>query len=85
MVARDDVVIRWRPGSQPAGVDIVAYQVVVTREDPLRVMEVKLPALARTLTVPAQFLQPGVEYTYEVVAIDRSGNQTLTETSFTVE
>jgi hypothetical protein len=84
-VARDEVVVRWRPGSQPAGVRIVGYQVVITREDPLRVMSVDLPASARTLHVPRQFLQPGVEYALEVLAIEESRNQTLTEISFQVE
>jgi hypothetical protein len=65
-------------------VDIVGYQVVVTREDPLRVLSVDLPARARRLPVPAEFLQRGTEYKAEVLAIEASGNQTLTEIAFTV-
>jgi hypothetical protein len=67
------------------GVHIVGYQVVVTREDPLRVLSVDLPAGARRLPVPAEFLQRGVEYKAEVLAIEASGNQTLTEIAFTVK
>jgi hypothetical protein len=85
VLGRDEVLVRWRPGSQPAGVDITDYQVVVTREDPLRVMSVDLPASVTTLKVPRQFLQAGTEYAVEVLAIDRSGNQTLTEIFFEVE
>ena len=67
--------IAWKPVPTP-GVDIVGYQVVVTREDPLRVLSVDLPARARRLPVPAEFLQRGVEYKAEVLAIEASGNQT---------
>ena len=82
-VPRRDLVVAWRPVRTP-GVDIVGYQVVVTREEPLRVLSVDLPARARRLPVPAAFLQRGTEYKAEVLAIEKSGNQTLTEIAFTV-
>jgi hypothetical protein len=82
-VPRDHVVVAWKPVQAP-GVDIVGYQVVVTREEPLRVLSVDLPARARRLPVPAEFLQRGTEYKAEVLAIEKSGNQTLTEVAFTV-
>jgi hypothetical protein len=83
-VSRDHVVVAWKPVRTPPGVEIVGYQVVVTREDPLRVLSVDLPASARRLPVPAEFLQRGTEYKAEVLAIEKSGNQTLTEVAFTV-
>jgi hypothetical protein len=83
-VPRDNVVVAWKRVRTP-GVDIVGYQVVVTREDPLRVLSVDLPAGARRLPVPAVFLQRGTEYKAEVLAIEASGNQTLTEIAFTVK
>jgi hypothetical protein len=83
-VPRDQVVVAWKPVRTP-GVDIVGYQVVVTREEPLRVLSVDLPARARRLPVPAAFLQRGVEYKAEVLAIEAGGNQTLTEIAFTVQ
>ena len=76
-----NVVIRWREGAQPEGVQIDAYQVVVTRERPLRVMEVDLPGTVHRLTVPSEFLEPNTKYKFEVLAIDAGGNQTLTERS----
>jgi hypothetical protein len=82
-VPRDQVVVAWKPVPTP-GVDIVGYQVVVTREEPLRVFSVDLPARARRLPVPAAFLQRGVEYKAEVLAVEAGGNQTLTEIAFTV-
>ena len=81
-VDASNVVIRWREGAQPAGVDITGYQVVVTRERPLRVMEVDLPGSVHRLTVPSEFLQSNTKYKFEVLAIDAGGNQTLTERSF---
>jgi hypothetical protein len=83
-VSRDRVVVAWKPVRTPPGIDIVGYQVVVTREDPLRVLSVDLPASARRLPVPSAFLQRGTEYKAEVLAIEASGNQTLTEVAFTV-
>jgi hypothetical protein len=82
-VPRRDLVVAWKPVRTP-GVEIVGYQVVVTREDPLRVLSVDLPARARRLPVPAAFLQRGTEYKAEVLAIEAGGNQTLTEVAFTV-
>jgi hypothetical protein len=84
-VSRDRVVVAWKPVRTPPGIDIVGYQVVVTREDPLRVLSVDLPASARRLPVPPVFLQRGTEYKAEVLAIEASGNQTLTEVAFTVK
>jgi hypothetical protein len=83
-LTRDEAIVRWRAGSQPAGVDVAGYQVVVTREDPLRVFTVDLPAWVHSLTISPQFLQRHTEYALEVLAIEESGNQTLTEVSFTV-
>lgn len=84
-VGRVGLVARWRPGSQPRGVRIVGYRAIVTQEEPrLRVLEADLPASARRFDVPRAFLASRGEYKLEVQAIDRSGNQTLTEVSFRV-
>jgi Fibronectin type III domain len=81
-VTGDSVVVEWRPAIQPQGIDIVSYQVSVEREDPLRVVAVDLPSTATSITVPAEFLEPGTEYKVEVLAIEASGNQTITERTF---
>jgi hypothetical protein len=83
-VPRDSVVARWNPVTTPAGIDIVGYRVIVTREDPLRVFNADLTASATGMAIPAEFLESGVEYKLEVQAIDASGNQTLTEITFLV-
>jgi hypothetical protein len=84
-VSRDAVVIAWTPVTTPAGIDVDGYQVVVTRERPLHVFTADLPPTARSMPVPAEFLQPNTEYKAEVLAVERSGNQTLTEVTFTVK
>ena len=87
-LASDGLVVEWRPDATP-GVDVVAYQVLVVADDPflgnpVRVLDVMLPADATRFPVPAEFLLPGT-YKTEVLAIERSGNQTLTEVAFTIE
>jgi hypothetical protein len=83
-VVQDGVVAAWRRVTTPAGIDVVGYRAIVKREDPLRVFSADLPASATSVTVPAEFLEPGVEYKLEVQAIDAGGNQTLTEIAFQV-
>jgi len=83
-VGRENVVARWTPAAQPAGIDIVGYRVIVTREDPLRVYSVDLPASARSVPIPAAFLQTDTEYELEIQAIEESGNWTFATSFFRV-
>ena len=85
-VSGNQIVISWtHVTSPPAGfpdrpITIVGYQVIV---DPL---QVTLPASASTLTLPAEFaasLGSGA-HPFEVLAIEASGNQTITEGSFVI-
>ena len=84
-VHRDNVVARWKAPPEPPGIDIVGYRVIATREDPLRVYQVELPASARRVPIPAVFLQSGVEYELEIQAIEESGNWTFTTSMFSVK
>ena len=83
-VGRDSVVARWNAVAEPRGIDIVGYRVIVTRENPLRVLNADLPASARRMPIPSEFLQSGIEYKLEVQAIEAGGNQTLEEITFSV-
>jgi hypothetical protein len=84
-VARSGVVARWRPGPDRPRVDISGYRAIVTQEEPrLRVLSADLPASARQLELPQSFFAVAGQYSLEVQAIERSGNQTLTEVSFRV-
>jgi hypothetical protein len=83
-VPEQAVVASWTPGRQPRGVRIAGYRVIVERERPLRVFNADLPASVTSVTVPAEFLEPGIEYKLEVQAIERSGNQSISELTFLV-
>ena len=82
----DDTVIEWLPVADPAGSRIVAYQVIVVREEPsLRVFSVDVDPGTSSVTVPPEFMEPGTAYKYEVLAIETSGNRTLSEREFETE
>lgn len=83
-VDHDSIVIRWRPVTGPPPgfparkIQITGYQVIV---DPF---QVTLPASATQVTLPREFadaLAAG-RHGFEVLAIDASGNQTITASSF---
>jgi hypothetical protein len=78
-----DVLARWAPVPGP-GIEIEGYRVIVEREDPLRVFQVELPASQTSVTIPSQFLEPGIEYLLEIQTIEASGNQTISEHNFRV-
>jgi hypothetical protein len=84
-VDRDGVVARWTAPPEPPGIDLVGYRVIATREDPLRVYQVELPASARSVPIPAAFLESGIEYELEIQAIEESGNWTFNTTTFSVK
>jgi hypothetical protein len=83
-VAPGSVVASWDPVPETSGVDIVGYRVIVERENPLRVFSVDLPATDNSVTIPSEYFDSGIEYKLEVLAIEASGNQTLTEITFDV-
>ena len=88
IVNPDDVVIFWDPVVDPfpgtsSPVNISGYQVIVEREEPSKlVFSVDLPASATLVTVPWEFLEPETSYKFEVLAIEVSGNQTISESEF---
>jgi hypothetical protein len=69
--------VTWAPVTRPAGVDIVTYQVIVDQGS--RELSMYLPATATSATIPGEFLEPGTRVGLEVLARERSGNQTITE------
>ncbi len=86
------VVARWRPVSETITgepVKIIAYQLIIEKDvEPHPHMIGKLglsiyvPQEVTSLAVPDGFLQPSTKYQWEVLAIERSGNQTLSSGSF---
>ena len=80
----DTLVVSWEPVTGPAAIlpdgdiTIVGYQVIVGS------FQVTLPASATQVTVPEEYYQSLASGThdFEVLAIDASGNQTITEGTF---
>lgn len=83
-VSADGLTVRWLAVPSRPAVDVVGYQVLVVAEDGTQTLSADLPASARQLSVPPEYLESGREYKVEVLAIETSGNQTLREVSFTV-
>ena len=83
----DTIVVSWPSVEDPAAIlpdgdiNVVEYQVIVEK------FQVTVPASITSVTVPEEFYQslaPGV-HDFEVLAIDVSGNQTITEGTFVTE
>ena len=73
----DGFVVTWDPVTKPAGVDIVTYEVIV--EQGKRSFDMYLPGDATSGTIPGEFLEPDTKTAGEVLARDKSGNQTITQ------
>jgi hypothetical protein len=80
------VVIEWSEVTEafPGGeLGIIAgYEIIVERLTDGLKFSIKLPATDRSVTLPPEFVKPRTEYKFEVLAIENSGNQTITESSF---
>ncbi len=86
-VSVDDLVIQWdHVTTTVAGepVDITGYEVIITKEvedDPngfsRPTYDVHVPASVNSLTVPVEFLEAATVYELEVLALEQSGNQTI--------
>jgi hypothetical protein len=71
----DGFKVTWEPVTRPRGVKIVTYQVIAPGS---RELSMYLPPDATSATVPGEFLEPGTETGGELLARERSGNQTIT-------
>jgi hypothetical protein len=71
------VVIAWNDVTtsiEGKPLEIAEYEVIVGEN----VFDVRLEGTM--VTVPSELLKPGTEYAFEVLAIEKGGNQTITET-----
>jgi hypothetical protein len=76
--------VSWEPVTKPNGVDIVSYQVIVIQE-PVERVTLNLNANVTSVEIPAAALTPGAPETkVEVLAREKSGNQTITEVPFSI-
>jgi hypothetical protein len=84
----DPVVIEWQEVTEtilPVGYSELAiegYQVIVEDEESGNEFNVTLPDDATQVTVPMQLIEENTLYKFEVLAIEESGNQTITERFF---
>jgi hypothetical protein len=86
-VPRDELVVGWDVVTETTTgepVTISGYEVIITKEvedDPhgfsRPTYDVHVPATQNALRVPTDFLEPDTVYELEVLALERSGNQTI--------
>jgi len=94
-VPTGNLVMRWSPVTQTitgGSINIISYQLIIEKDEPphphaigKRGLSMYLPASTTSLTVPNEFLEPSTHYLWEVLAIEVSGNQTLSSGEFTTE
>jgi hypothetical protein len=87
-VPLEDLTVMWQDVTETVAggpVDITGYEVIVTKEvddDPngfsRPTYDVHVPPTLNSLRVPAEFLEADTVYELEVLALEVSGNQTIT-------
>ena len=95
VVPAGELMVSWSPVTQTItgeDVNIIAYQLIIEKDvepHPHMIgkfgLSMYLPPTVTTLTVPSGFLEPGTPYKWEVLAIEESGNQTLSSGEFETE
>jgi hypothetical protein len=68
--------VTWQPVTRPAGVKIVSYQVIINQGE--RELSMYVPPTVTSVTIPGEFLEPATRTGGEVLAREKSGNQTIT-------
>ena len=94
-VSVDGFVVEWEPVTETVfgdAADIAGYEIIITNEDyeadhgyNTPIYDVHVGADRTSLTVPAEFLDTDTLYEIELIALDYSGNQTITVGFFTTE
>jgi hypothetical protein len=92
VVPAGDLVVSWSPVTRTitgASVNIISYQLIVEKDElphphmiGKRGLQMYLPSSVTSITVPNGFLEPASRYEWEVLAIEESGNQTLSSSAF---
>ena len=90
--ASQDLVVSWSPVDKTidgADATIIAYQLIIEKDAPPHPhmigkfgLSIYLPASTTTITIPSEFFEAGTTYNWEVLAIEESGNQTLSSGTF---
>lgn len=96
VVDPNNLVIEWNPVTiqflNDNPVEIIEYQIILDQVEPLRTTSwidglarrglINVPGNVTSLTVPSQYLLPGTLYDFEVLAIEASGNVTISVGEF---
>jgi hypothetical protein len=95
IVPVEGVTLRWSPVTEALDggpVTIIAYQLIVEEDLPSHPHQIGSPGLSiylppdvTSVTLPGELLAAGREYEWEVLAIEESGNQTISSSVFTTE
>lgn len=95
VVPTDELVVSWEPVTRTIegkNVQIISYQLIVEKDElpdrhmiGKRGLSMYLPASVTSVTLPSEFLEKKTSYLWEVLAIERSGNQTLSSSEFRTE
>lgn len=90
-----DLVVTWQQVTATITGDpltITGYEVIITKnvkDDPngfsRPTFDVHLPPTQNTLSVPIEFIEPSTVYELEVLALEKSGNQTISAGFFKTE
>jgi hypothetical protein len=95
VVSPTGLVVTWEDVTETVDgdpVEITGYEVIITQvehDDPhgfsQPIFDVHVPPDRNSLSVPAEFLEPGTVYELELLALEESGNQTITVGFFTTD
>ena len=95
LVPPTGLVASWKPVTKTitgADVTIIAYQLIVEKDVPPHPhmigkfgLSIYVPAAVTSIAIPDEFLEPGTAYLWEVLAIEESGNQTLSSSAFATQ
>lgn len=90
--ADEDLLLSWGEVDKTidgADANIIAYQLIIEKDEephPNMIgkfgLSMYLPPDVLQMTIPAEFLEPDTDYEWEVLAIEESGNQSLSSSSF---
>lgn len=95
IVPVEDLLVSWSPVEKTidgADVNIISYQLIIEKDEephPNMIgkqgLSMYLPSSVSQITIPMEFFEPGTDYSWEVLAIEESGNQSLMSSEFSTE
>lgn len=76
VVDPNNTVVKWKaPGAE-------LVEIIIESEETDNLFDITVESSVTSLNVPPQFLEPGLEYKLEILALAENGNRTIVETTF---